>query len=160
MYIPPGIVIDKLKKFSAEIRMAIPQDNVYIRKKEERTKLPNKDGKSSKAKSVTYNQSVKKTTISGQDAKKEPHPLEEQFDKENGNNVDFEKLFQDNLPPEAIDLQHFVAGIKDKDPNKDKDLEKIQKNARDHLNRVVNLVPQSNKNVSFSAMRLDHEMDN
>ena len=136
MYIPPGIVNDKSKKFSAEIRLAIPQDNVYIRKKDDRGNKNAKDGKSSKVKSVHINNAASKSKISGQDVKKEAHPLEDQFERRNGNNVDFEKEFQDNLPPEAIDLKNFVKGIKDKDPNKDKDLEKIQKNAKDHFLRV------------------------
>jgi len=65
MYMPPGIVNDKNKKFSAEIRMAIPQDNIYLRKKDERGRGHDKDGKSSKTKSVHINNAASKSKISG-----------------------------------------------------------------------------------------------
>ena len=38
------------------------------------------------------------------------------------NKLNFEKLFQGNLPPEAKELEDFINKFKDKDTSKDKDI--------------------------------------
>jgi len=76
---------------------------------------------------------------------------------DNANQVDFEKLFQGNLPPEARELEDYVNKFKDKDTSKDKDILKFKKNADDKLKRVRNLVPDNK--IQISALRLEDEPD-
>ena len=46
---------------------------------------------------------------------------------ENPNNINFEKMFQGDLPPQAKQLEDFVNKFKDKDTSKDKDIQKYKK---------------------------------
>lgn len=75
--------------------------------------------------------------------------------QEDANNINYEKLFQGDMPPKAKELEDFVNKFKDKDTSKDKDIEKYKKNAREKLNRVKNLVPENKSQIK--ALRLDDE---
>jgi len=50
------------------------------------------------------------------------HHLDVKFEKESANEVNFERLFQDNLPAEAIDLRDFLKKYKEKDESKEFDI--------------------------------------
>ena len=50
--------------------------------------------------------------------------------------MDFNELFTDNLPPEAIDLGEFVAQMKDKDTNGVAKTAQIRENAFSNLEKV------------------------
>jgi hypothetical protein len=65
--------------------------------------------------------------------------------------MDFQKLFQFNLPPEALDLKDFVDGFKDKDLGMEYDKENSIKNALEKLEEIINLVPQPEPGVKISA---------
>ena len=73
--------------------------------------------------------------------------------QENPNQLNFEELFQENLPPEARDLDDYVKKFKDKDTSKDKEIEKYKRNAEEKLRRVRNLVPENKTQIS--ALRLE-----
>lgn len=63
--------------------------------------------------------------------------------QENPNTLNFQELYQENLPPAARELGEYVKNIKDKDNSKDKEIQKVQNNAREKLRRVQNLVPEN-----------------
>lgn len=42
--------------------------------------------------------------------------------QENPNGLNFQELYQENLPPEARELGDYVKNIKDKDNSKDKEI--------------------------------------
>ena len=67
--------------------------------------------------------------------------LEVSVDKENANQVDFDALFQDNLPPKAIELGEYVASLKDKDDHGEEKTEIMVQKAHVMLGRVKNIVP-------------------
>lgn len=72
---------------------------------------------------------------------------------ENPNGLNFQELYQENLPPEAKELDDYVKKFKDKDTSKDKEILKYQNNAREKLRRVQNLVPENK--IQISALRLE-----
>ena len=72
---------------------------------------------------------------------------------ENPNGLNFQELYQENLPPEAKELDDYVKKFKDKDTSKDKEIQKYQNNAREKLRRVQNLVPENKTQIS--ALRLE-----
>eukprot|EP00347_Sterkiella_histriomuscorum_P003672 403363386 len=72
---------------------------------------------------------------------------------ENPNGLNFQELYQENLPPEARELDDYVKKFKDKDTSKDKEIQKYQNNAREKLRRVQNLVPENK--IQISALRLE-----
>lgn len=43
---------------------------------------------------------------------------------ENPNGLNFQELYQENLPPEARELDDYVKKFKDKDTSKDKEIQK------------------------------------
>jgi len=57
------------------------------------------------------------------------YELDVTTEKEQANTMDFQKLFQFNLPPEALDLKDFVDGFKDKDLGMEYNKENSIKNA-------------------------------
>ena len=57
------------------------------------------------------------------------YELDVTTEKEQANTLDFQKLFQFNLPPEALDLKDFVDGFKDKDLGMEYNKENSIKNA-------------------------------
>lgn len=65
--------------------------------------------------------------------------------------MDFQTLFQFNLPNEALDLKDFVEGFKDKANGKEKDRTKILSDARQKLWQVQHLVPESENGEKISA---------
>ena len=62
--------------------------------------------------------------------------IDVQVERENVNNVDFNELFTDNLPPEAIDLGEFVTQMKDRDTNGVAKTAQIRENAFSNLEKV------------------------
>lgn len=77
--------------------------------------------------------------------------------QENPNTLNFQELYQENLPPAARELGEYVKNIKDKDHSKDKEIQKVQSNAREKLRRVQNLVPENKTQIS--ALRLEDDAD-
>jgi hypothetical protein len=71
--------------------------------------------------------------------------------------LNFQELYQEDLPPEAKDLDEYVKKFKDKDTSKDKEIEKYKSNAREKLRRVQNLVPENK--IQISALRLEEDGD-
>ena len=72
--------------------------------------------------------------------------------------LNFEKLFQDNLPAEATDLRDFLKKYKEKDEGKEFDI-KITKNAAfDKLNWAKTFIP-GNERIS-AWMLADTEVYN
>jgi hypothetical protein len=62
--------------------------------------------------------------------------LEVLTEKESANTMDFQKLFQFNLPPEALDLKDFVDGFKDKDLGMEYNISNSVENAKEKLFKV------------------------
>jgi len=77
--------------------------------------------------------------------------------QENPNGLNFQELYQEDIVPQARELQDHVKGLKDKDNTKDKEIQKVQQNAREKLRRVQNLVPENK--LQISALRLEEDGD-
>ena len=71
--------------------------------------------------------------------------LEVQVVAQDANTVNFEEVFQDNLPQKAIDLEQFVKTF-EKDATNDEKTINILKNAEKNKNTVkYNLLPDDTK---------------
>ena len=70
--------------------------------------------------------------------------LEVQVTAADANTVNFEEVFQDNLPQKAIDLEQFVKTF-EKDATNDEKTVNILRNAEKNKNIVYNLLPDDTK---------------
>ena len=126
---PSETVFSLQSKIDKDIRMAVPTDNLYKRKKVPEMNSARKDkySSSSAAPDIKKQQTMNSTKTTKESAKKNATKakrdqiisefIDVQTERENVSNVDFNALFTDNLPARAIELGEYVNSLKDKDNN-------------------------------------------
>ena len=72
----------------------------------------------------------------------EKHHLDVQTEQRPSSEVNFEKLFQDQLPAEALDLGEFLRKYKEKDESKEFDIDTTKKGANDKLRWANEFLPK------------------
>ena len=75
-----------------------------------------------------------------------------QTEKTNVANVNFNELFEDKLPDDAIELGTYVTSLKEKDSNGDEKAEAAVQKAYESLKKVENIADHTN---SFYLMVTD-----
>lgn len=78
--------------------------------------------------------------------------VEVQIERANVANVNFNELFEDKLPEDAIELGTYVTSLKEKDNNGDQKAEDAVKKAKESLKQVQNISDHTN---SFYLMVSD-----
>ncbi len=168
IYQPPGIVRaveSSLKKNSTllnEIKNAVPSDNIFKRLKvEQRISASHKVFGNLLANTKKSGFSVLKSKPTRQ-VERDVHTapdreriqslfkeLEVKYDKEPANEVNYDWLFQDNLPAEAIDLREFLRKYKGEDESKEFDLETTRKSAFSKFQWASSFIPKGERISSW-----------
>lgn len=68
--------------------------------------------------------------------------MEIKTDRVNANLVDFEALYQENLPQAAVDLDLYLKGLKQNENSSQVDIEATQKKWWTRREQVLNLIPK------------------
>ncbi|CDW72693.1 UNKNOWN [Stylonychia lemnae] len=163
MYRPPGIIktietaINAKTLLEDKVVNTVPMRNLYRRGKDEK-----KDERNERIMGNTISgQGAAQAYNAGNDQKGITQKYQEVFQvhvrPENPNGLNFQELYQENLPPEARELDDYVKKFKDKDTSKDKEIQRYQNNAKEKLRRVQNLVPENK--IQISALRLEEDAD-
>ena len=171
IYQPPGTInlkkhsiFDREPKVSNEIRTVMPRTEIQIRRKEEEKQLGAAGFNSSERQNslIGSNNGVqlnKKVSINKQttnvpamndfkqNLKQTLHQLEKEFidiktEKVNANSVNFEALYQENLPQAAVDLDAYLRGLKQNENSSQVDIGKTQKKWSTRREQVLNLIPK------------------
>jgi hypothetical protein len=154
-----------LKKNSTllnEIKNAVPSDNIFKRLKvEQRISASHKVFGNLLANTKKSGFSVLKSKPTRQ-VERDVHTapdreriqslfkeLEVKYDKEPANEVNYDWLFQDNLPAEAIDLREFLRKYKGEDESKEFDLETTRKSAFSKFQWASSFIPKGERISSW-----------
>lgn len=162
MFMPPGVIrsketnIKQKSNVSRFIRQAIPQHDIIIRDPVDSRHNALGDNAASLAKQTGMYPTEKSKAqkdppardIYGKKAA-EVNPFQGIIDKyqvtthtQKANDINFEDMFKDHLPPEAVDLADFVKDLSNKNVSKGaKDIEKWNNEGRIRLKWAENLLP-------------------
>ena len=163
---PPGIVKTKNTKYDRDcrldrdIRLSEPKDSIAIRRKISSRQNNRAHQTATKVHSLMSKESVKFGKGSKQVAEKkddeqlameevQKNLMEVAYDRQPASNVDFEHLYKDKLPEDAIELQEYVKSIKE---NKDIDEDIVKeavKQGHIMLDMIMKIVPDGKSLPAF-----------